>query len=179
MAEVKVQKQDSLARRETPGPSAFNPFFDPMSSINRFLGPSPLFPTMLPMMPGLAEADRFLRSNAESMETWAPAIDIEYCKGDMVVTAELPGLKKEEVKVELTDKALVIEGERSREHKADHEGYHRYERSYGRFYRSIPLPESAKPDQARAEINEGVLKVTIPAPEEKQSVRQVEVKQAQ
>lgn len=95
-----------------------------------------------------------------------------------MVTAELPGLKKEEVKVELSDKVLIIEGERSREHKTDHEGYHRYERSYGKFYRSIPLPEGAKADQAKAETNDGVLKVTIPAPQEKKNVRQVEVKQA-
>lgn len=178
MSAVKVEKHTSLARRETPGLSTFNPFFGPTFSISRFFGPSPLFPTAAPLLQEFAGLDRFLESNGAPMEAWAPAIDIEHCNGDLVVTAELPGLKKEEVKVELSDKVLIIEGERSREHKTDHEGYHRYERSYGKFYRSIPLPEGAKADQAKAEINDGVLKVTISAPQEKKNVRQVEVKQA-
>jgi len=81
------------------------------------------------------------------------------------------------VKVEVTDDALIIEGERKREHKEEQEGYHRYERSFGRFYRSIPLPEGAKPDQAKAELNDGVLKISVPAPEVKKKVRQIAVEQ--
>ena len=76
-------------------------------------------------------------------------------------------MKKEDVKLEITNHTLVIQGERKREHNEDHEGYHRYERSYGKFYRSIPLPEGAKADQAAAELSEGVLKVTVPAAEVK------------
>jgi HSP20 family molecular chaperone IbpA len=178
MSAVKVEKQTSLARREKSGLSTFNPFFDPTFSFSRFFGPSPVFPTAAPLLQEFAGLDRFLESNGAPMEAWAPAIDIEHCNGHLVVTAELPGLKKEEVKVELSDKALIIEGERSREHKTDHEGFHRCERSYGKFYRSIPLPEGAKTDQAKAEINDGVLKVTIPSPQEKKNIRQVEVKDA-
>ncbi len=177
-AAAKVERQKSPAGKEASALVPFHSFFDPAFSINRFFGPSPLFPTSSPLMQEFAEIDRFLRGTGEPMETWAPTIDIEHCNGNLVVTAELPGLKKEEVKVEVGEKALIIEGERSREHKTDHEGYHRYERRYGKFYRSIPLPEGAKTDEARAEINDGVLKVTIPAPEEKKAVRQVEVKQA-
>jgi HSP20 family protein len=97
----------------------------------------------------------------------------------MVVTADLPGMNKNEVKVEVTDEGLVIEGERNREHTEDHAGYHRYERNYGKFYRSIPLPEGALPDQARAEMTNGILKITVPAPEKKQTTRQIVVNEAQ
>jgi HSP20 family protein len=61
-----------------------------------------------------------------------------------VVTADLPGLKKEDVKVELTDGCPVITGEHNREPRADQKGLHRLERRYGQFYRSIPLPKGAK-----------------------------------
>ena len=103
------------------------------------------------------EMDRAFRGLAPSIETepWTPAIDIQQCNGTLTVTADLPGLKKDEVKVEVTDDALIIEGERKREHKEDHEGYHRWERSYGHFYRSIPLPEGAKTDQVKAELQRG------------------------
>jgi len=95
-----------------------------------------------------------------------------------IVTAELPGLKKEDVKVELTEDALIIQGERKQEHKEDHEGFHRWERSYGQFYRSIPLPEGAKTDQAKAELTDGVLKVSVPVPEaKKKTTRQVPIEQ--
>jgi HSP20 family protein len=98
---------------------------------------------------------------------WTPAIDFEQCQGRLVVTAELPGLKKEEVKVELTDGSLVIKGEHNREHKTDHEGSYKFERRYGQFYRSIPLPAGAKMDQVKAELHDGVLKVSVPMPEKK------------
>jgi HSP20 family protein len=104
------------------------------------------------------------------LSAWAPAVDIRQCNGDLVITAELPGLKKNEVKVELTHGALVIQGERKREHKEDHVGYHRRERSYGRFYRSLPLPLGTRTDQVKVELRGGILKVSVPAPQaEKES----------
>ncbi len=102
-------------------------------------------------------------------------MDVQSCNGTMVVSAELPGLKKDDVKVEVSGDMLVIEGERTREHKEDHAGYHRWERSYGRFYRSIPLPEGAKTDQVKAELKEGILKVFIPVPEMNQESRRVAI----
>lgn len=123
------------------------------------------------------EMDRMFRGNGSETEirTWAPTTDVQRCDGSLVVSAELPGLKKEDVKVEVTDEALVIQGERKQEHKEDHEGYHRWERSYGGFYRSIPLPEGAKTDQVKAELKDGVLKVSIPVPELAKKSRQVPV----
>lgn len=117
---------------------------------------------------------RGVRSRAD-IEAWIPTMDIERCNGNLVVSAELPGLKKDDIKLEVSDDALVIEGERKQEHKEDHEGYHRWERSYGKFYRSILLPEGAKTDQVKAELKDGVLKVSIPVPETQQKTRQVAI----
>jgi HSP20 family protein len=122
------------------------------------------------------EMDR-LTAGGRSMEGWAPAIDVQQCGGSLVVSAELPGLKRDEVKVALTDDTLIIEGERKYEHKDDHEGYHRRERSYGRFYRGISLPEGAKTEQIKAELKDGVLRVSIPVPESKKKPREVPIQE--
>lgn len=172
MAEVKVSKEQSLAKRETPVPSAF---FRPMFPFGRYFGLGPFG-----LMRGLSEEmDRAFRGVIPSaqLEPWTPTVDVRQCNGDLVVTAELPGLKKEDVKVELTDDSLVIQGERKHEHKEDHEGFHSFERSYGQFYRSIPLPEGAKTDMAKAELTDGVLKVSVPVAEEKKKTRQIPVEQ--
>lgn len=104
----------------------------------------------------------FSGSNNGDTSLWTPAIDVSQRDGQYVVHAELPGLKPEDVKVEVLDDALVIEGERKDEHEEDRGGVHRTERRYGRFYRAIPLPEGATADQARASFENGVLEVMIP-----------------
>jgi len=171
MAEVKVEKPEALAKRETPEMNVFNDFFAPLFPARRFFGLNPFGMNPFGLMGGFGELMR-------PPEAWAPVMDIRRCNGDLVVTAELPGLKKEEVKIEITDEGLVIEGERKREHTEDHKGYHRYERSYGKFYRSIPLPEGAKMEEAKAELNNGILKITVPVPEAKKHVRQIAVEDA-
>lgn len=110
---------------------------------------------------------------------WAPSIDVRQCDNNLVVSAELPGLKKDDVKVELTDDSLIIQGERKQEHKEDHEGFHRYERSYGHFYRAIPLPQGARTDEARADLADGVLKITVPVPDMKKKSRQIPVSEGE
>lgn len=172
MPEVQVrkeQKEQSVAKRQPTD------FFAPMFPFERSFGLSP-FGLMRQFT---REMNHMFRGLAPSMETepWAPAIDIQQCNGTLMITAELPGLKKDEVKVEVTDDALIIEGDRKREHKEDHEGYHRWERSYGHFYRSIPLPEGAKTDQVKAELSDGILKVSLPVPEVKKHVRQIAVEE--
>src|SRR3954452_12431420 len=72
---------------------------------------------------------------------WSPAIEVSQREGKYIVHAELPGLKPEEVKVELTDDALVIQGERRSQNEENQGGMHRSERRYGQFYRAIPIPE--------------------------------------
>jgi HSP20 family protein len=99
---------------------------------------------------------------------WAPPVEVREANGNLVISAELPGLNKDDVKVEVHDDAVVIQGERKREWEEERGGVHRSERTYGSFYREIPLPEGAKGDQAKAQFNNGVLEVTVPIPESQQ-----------
>jgi len=96
---------------------------------------------------------------------WSPQIET-FQRGDkLVVRADLPGLERDDVSVEVTDdNVLTISGERQQEAAEDREGYYRSERSYGRFFRSIPLPEGVDADKVEASFKNGVLEVTLPAP---------------
>jgi HSP20 family protein len=97
-------------------------------------------------------------------DAWAPQVEVFQKDNELTIKADLPGLKKDEVSVEVTDSAVTIHGERKREHKEEREGYYRSERSYGSFYRVIPLPEGAISDQAKAQFRDGVLEITMAAP---------------
>jgi HSP20 family protein len=110
---------------------------------------------------------------ATEVAAWAPAIEMKEKEGKLLVTAELPGVKKEDVKVHIDSDMLVVEGERKEEKEEKREGYYHSERSYGKFYRSIQLPEGAKPDLTAAAFNNGVLEITIPVP--KAEVKRQEV----
>jgi HSP20 family protein len=107
--------------------------------------------------------------------TWAPAIEVRESDNNLVVCAELPGLSEKDVKVEATPEGLVIQGERKREYTGEEGGVQRSERSYGRFWRLIPLPEGANVEQAKANFENGVLEVTIPVPEAQQKRRQIPI----
>jgi HSP20 family protein len=106
---------------------------------------------------------------------WSPAIEVAEREGQYVVHAELPGLKPEDVKVELTDDTLVIHGERKSEHDENKGGVHRTERRYGQFYRSVPLPEGVNAEQVRAKFENGVLEVTIPVPQQQSNRREIPI----
>lgn len=109
---------------------------------------------------------------------WMPQIEVRQTNGDLMVKAELPGLTKHDVKVELTDEALTISGERKEEKEEKREGFYRSERSYGRFYRQIPLPEGAKTDKANAVFTNGVLEVKIPVAKTESKTRKIKIKEA-
>jgi HSP20 family protein len=96
---------------------------------------------------------------------WSPTVEVFERDNNLVVHADLPGMNKEDVKIELMDGGVVIKGERKQEHEERGEGFYRSERSYGQFYRLIPLPEGANPDQAKAQFENGVLEITVPIPE--------------
>jgi HSP20 family protein len=110
---------------------------------------------------------------------WVPEIEVRQNNGQFVVRADLPGLKKDDVKVELADNVLTISGERKEEKEEKREGYYRSERSYGSFYRQVPLPEGAKTDTATAEFTDGVLQITMQAPESQPKARRLEIKQGE
>jgi HSP20 family protein len=110
------------------------------------------------------------------VDLWAPPLEVKHKDGNFIVTAELPGLTKEEVKVEVVEESLVIEGERKRVKEVKGEDFYRSERCYGKFYRSIPLPKGAKADLIKAELTNGVLEVVIPVLEAKPNLRQIPIK---
>ena len=109
---------------------------------------------------------------------WAPAIEVKEKDGKLLLTAELPGVKKEDVKVHIDGDTLVVEGERKQEKEEKREGYYHSERTYGAFYRAIPLPEGAKVDQTAAQFNNGVLEVSVPIPEVKVKRQDVPIQEA-
>jgi HSP20 family protein len=106
---------------------------------------------------------------------WSPAVEVFERDNNLVVRAELPGLNKDDVKVEMTDNGLIIQGERKREHEEQGEGFYRSERSYGQFYRLIPLPEGANAEQARAQFENGILEVSVPVPESQRRRRSIPI----
>lgn len=117
----------------------------------------------------------FGQSAGGGLATWYPPVEVVERDGNLQVHAELPGLKPEDVKVEVTDDALVIQGERKSEHEEKKSGVYRSERHYGQFYRAIPLPQGANPDKAKAQFNNGVLEVTLPIPESASNRRQIPI----
>jgi HSP20 family protein len=97
-------------------------------------------------------------------ETWAPDVEVFQKNNELTIRADLPGLKRDEVTVEVSDQTVTIQGERKREVQEEHEGIYRSERSYGSFWRVIPLPEGAITEQAKANFRDGVLEITMPVP---------------
>ena len=93
---------------------------------------------------------------------WAPALEVFEKGNELYVRVELPGLKKEDVTLEIADSELTIKGERKTEKEEKEEGFYRSELNYGSFYRSIPLPEGIKIDLANATMKDGVLEVKLP-----------------
>jgi HSP20 family protein len=106
---------------------------------------------------------------------WSPQVEVFEREGRLVVRADLPGLTKDDVKVEVADDALTISGERRSEHEEKREGFYRSERSYGSFRRRIPLPEGVNADEADATFRNGVLEITMQAPQRQQRGRRLEI----
>ena len=125
-------------------PSEFDRFFDE---------PDWLFRFAWPRGPGELNA-----------EPWFPDIDVLERNDCLVTKVDLPGLKKEEVKVEVVDGALIISGERANEVKEDKNNYYRCERTFGTFTRTVPLPEGITIKDVKATFADGVLEVIVPLP---------------
>jgi HSP20 family protein len=122
-------------------------------------------------------APRFDQELSGLRSLWTPQIET-FRRGDkLVVRADLPGLRKEDVKVQIEQDVLTIEGERNEESRDEDDGYYRTERSYGHFYRAIPLPEGVDDTACDASFKDGVLEVTINAPKAMQRQgRKIEIR---
>src|SRR5215470_7537669 len=100
------------------------------------------------------------------MEITTPAVDLYEEKDDIVVKAELPGMEKDNIEVNLAEKRLTIKGEKKKEEEVKKEGYYRSERSYGSFVRSLELPSEVQTDKVKAAFKNGVLEIRLPKTEE-------------
>jgi HSP20 family protein len=112
---------------------------------------------------GPRRAPQLFRTLEVAAVKWRPDVEAFERKGEFVVRADLPGMTKDSVKVEVSDGALIIHGERKEEKEQKEKGYYAAERSYGAFYRVLPLPEGVKADQAKATFKDGVLEIAMPA----------------
>jgi HSP20 family protein len=104
----------------------------------------------------------------QSGSFWTPRLDVQQRNDAIVVRADLPGARKEDVQIEVEGDTLVISGERRAEHEegGEEQGYQMVERTYGSFYRAVPLPPGANSEQIKAEMRDGVLTITLPLSEE-------------
>jgi len=106
---------------------------------------------------------RYPRERAQTL--WAPAIDIEETNDSMVIRAELPGMNKDEIKVTVAEDTVTISGERKYESEKKDRTFHRVERAYGSFQRTVMLPVSVQGDKAVASYKAGVLELVLPKAE--------------
>jgi HSP20 family protein len=114
----------------------------------------------------------FARTPAPSQPAqWSPQIDVFERDGDLVVHADLPGVKRDDVEVNVNNDVLTIRGERRQENREAEGGYRRTERSYGSFFRQILLPDGVDPTEIQAAYEDGVLEVIVPSPRNQQQIR--------
>ena len=163
MAETKVQPASSEKERSAARRGEYLPtreFLSPFSIMRRFS----------------EEMDRAF-SNASGFARglgwggWSPPVEVRERDGHLEISAELPGLTKDDVKVECSPEGIIIEGEKKQEVEKEEGGVHRSERSYGHFYRTIPMPEGAEVEKAKAEFKDGVLQIRVPLAEQARSKR--------
>jgi len=160
---VEPRRQGQVSRMEQwPSSSPFGAmrrFFDDVDRMFEGFG----FPTL----------ERF--NPWTTSETFSPHVDVFERDGKFVISADLPGLNKDEVMVEVTEDAVILEGERKYEHEEREEGVYRSERGYGQFRRHIPLPQGVKTDTATANFKNGVLQIAFEAPQLSKNRRRIQI----
>jgi HSP20 family protein len=119
-------------------------------------------------------SDRFFgpgerRHSLWGEEAWAPAVESRVENGNIIVRADLPGIDPKDVSVSVLGNQLTIEGERKQEEKKEEKGYFYRELAYGKFSRTMTLPEGVDASKVKAGYKNGVLEVTLPAPEQLES----------
>jgi HSP20 family protein len=106
------------------------------------------------------------RANGVNARGWIPAMDLVETEEHLVLRADLPGIDEKDLDIEIKDGVLTVSGERKEEQEDKGEGFYRAERAFGRFSRSLSLPDGIDTDQVSANFDRGVLEVKIPKPEE-------------
>jgi HSP20 family protein len=161
-------RRGGLARRDDL------PFFGPFSMLNNFRREMDRLFEDFGFGSGM-QPFGFGSSGSAGAFNWSPQTEIFERGDELVVRADLPGLKKDDIDVNLEEDRITIRGERKSEHEENREGIYRSERSYGSFYRTIPLPQGVNGDQAKADFRDGVLEITMPKPEIKPTGRKIEI----
>jgi HSP20 family protein len=130
----------------------------------------------MPAVPGRLNRffdDPFFRlgrlADDSEMGMWNPAVDLYEKDDHYMIKAELPGVDKNDIKIDLKDRRLTLSGERSYDNEVKEENYYRRERSYGKFQRAFTLPEDVDSEKIKAEYKDGVLQIEVPKPEEKKA----------
>jgi HSP20 family protein len=111
-------------------------------------------------------------------DVWVPDVEVFQRNHDLVLRADLPGLRKEDITIEIWNDAITIQGERRQETEEERGGIYRSERQYGSFSRTIALPEGAMTDHSKATFEDGVLEITMPAPPEVMRGRKLEISES-
>lgn len=106
--------------------------------------------------------DTLTRSRSGDASSWSPAVDIYETPDHVILKADLPGLNKEDIFIEIKDNTLILRGERKMEKGIDEENYRRMERLYGPFQRSFAMPTKVKPDKIKAKLSNGILEIMVP-----------------
>jgi len=132
------------------------------------------YPTGYPVSQNSAQSDSSTRNGNGAPRLWAPAVDVTESEHEIVLHAELPGMKKEDIDIQLTGNSLTLRGERQRETAQRGENFHRIERQYGAFGRTFEIETPIDVAQVSASYEEGVLTVRLPKQEQIKS-RQIEI----
>jgi len=109
--------------------------------------------------------DLFDRGRREISQGWNPKVDVFEEEDKIVMKAELPGVEKDKIAIDVEGRVLTLKGERNVEKEVKEENYYRKERSFGRFQRSFTLPQETDSEKIKAEYKDGVLQLNIPKPE--------------
>jgi HSP20 family protein len=130
----------------------------------------------MPALPGRLDRffdDPFFRigrlADESALGMWNPVVDLYEKEDHYMIKAELPGVEKDAIKIDLKDRLLTLSGERTNENEVKEENYYRRERSYGKFRRAFSLPADVDADKIKAEFKDGVLQIEVPKPEEKKA----------
>lgn len=148
MATTQLEKTEGRMERRRRFEWPFETIFDEMER----LWSSP-FGWQTRLLPAFARPTR-----------WLPSVDVFEKEGQLVIRADLPGLKKEDIDVSVQEGNLIVRGERKEESRVEKEDYLRLERATGSFYRCLPLPSEVKPEEIKAEFKDGVLEIRLPKP---------------